>query len=194
VAGTYAGSQTTLSSYRTPGQLTAFTYAATAVADGERIRIAPQAYGYKGAFGTTVEYVKNTQVIRRTTVKSRVTHEAWQVNASYVLTGEETSYRGVKPANNFDPKNGGWGAWEIAGRFQRLDLDPDVYSLLLASAHTAIQRATAWSAGVNWYLNRHLKFVIDYEQTEFDQGAGTSTNVLDRPTERIVFTRLQVAY
>jgi phosphate-selective porin OprO/OprP len=195
IAGTYAGAQRTLATYRTPGQLTAFTPGGTATGDGEHYRISPQAYWYYGPFGSLAEYVQSSQETRvGTGPLNKITHEAWQIYTTYVLTGEETSFKGVKPTNNFDPKAGGWGAWEVAGRFQRLDIDPDVYRLGIAAANTSIQRATAWSAGLNWYLNRNLKFVADYEQTEFDKGAGTVARVLDRPTERIVFTRVQIAY
>ncbi len=196
IAGTYAGSQPALSSYRTPGQLAAFAYGAGMSEEGERIRIVPQAYWYRGSFGTLAEYVRSSQDVRQAAVpqRNRLHHEAWQINASFVLTGEDASFKSVKPRKTFDPKNGDWGAWEVAGRYQRLDIDPHTFDLGLAAAHTAIQRATAWSAGINWYLNNAIKFVVDYEQTEFDKGAGTATRVLDRPTEKLVFTRWQISY
>jgi phosphate-selective porin OprO/OprP len=194
LAGSYAGSQTTLPSFRTPGQLTAFSYAAGVTADGERSRLAPQLYWRWNAWGLLGEYVRSSQVLRRNAVSARIANEAWQAALSYVLTGEEASFKGVKPRRNFDPKAGGWGAWEVAGRLQRLDLDPAIFDRSLASPSSSIQRASAWSAGINWYLNKAVKFVLDYEQTEFDQGAGTAAQAFDRPTERIVLTRTQISF
>jgi phosphate-selective porin OprO and OprP len=193
-AATYADSQVTLSSYRSPGQLTIFTSSSTATGNGEHIRVAPQAYWYWRSLGILGEYVRSSQRIRRSTFNRNIANEAWQVAASYVLTGEEASFKGVKPQKNFDPRNGGWGAFELAGRLQRLDLDPENFNNSLASRSASVSRAIAWSTGINWHLNRNVKFVVDYEQTKFKDGAGTSTNVRDRPTEKIVFTRWQISY
>ncbi len=193
-AATYAGSQVTLSSYRSPGQFTIFTSSSAATGNGEHIRFAPQAYWYWRSFGTLGEYVRSTQRIRRSTFNRDITNEAWQIAATYVLTGEEASFKGVKPAKNFDPKNGGWGAFELAGRYQRLTLDGDNFDNGLASRASSVSRATAWSTGVNWYLNRNVKFVVDYEQTTFNDGGGTAASPVDRPTEKVVFTRWQFSY
>lgn len=193
-AGTFADSGVGLTNYRTPGQLQAFTWAATAIADGQRTRIAPQLYFNRNSFGMLGEYVESAQVVRSGTRKGRIANKAWQSVATYVVTGEEASFKGVIPAKNFDPKEGGWGAWEIAGRLQRLDLDTDIFDRALAVGTNSIARATAWSAGLNWYLNRAMKFTVDYEQTEFDRGAAVGSRVVDRPNEKIVFTRWQIAY
>lgn len=197
IAGTFANSHqgaatTGLSNYRTPGQIQAFTWATTAVADGEHTRVSPQLYWGWRSLGLLSEYVNSAQVVRRTTnnAKYHISNEAWQAVVSYVLTGEEASFKGVKPNKNFDPKEHGWGAWEVVGRLQRLDLDPEIFTQALASASNSFQRATAWSTGLNWYLNHNLKFVIDYEQTEFDRGATLG----DRPTEKVIFTRTQIAF
>ena len=55
--------------------------------------------------------------------------------AGYVLTGEGRSYNaanaaynGVKPAHPFSLEGGGWGAWEIAGRFSTIDLNDQLAS------------------------------------------------------------------
>jgi len=189
-SGTFADSGQTLTNYRTPGQLQAFTWAAAATADGERTRISPQLYWSWRSIGFLGEFVRSAQVVRSGTRKYHISNDAWQGVLSYVLTREEASFKGVKPAKNFDPKAGGWGAFEIVTRLQRLDLDSEIFDHSLASTTNSIQQATAWSTGLNWYLNRSIKFVVDYEQTEFDRGAARG----DRPNEKLVFTRWQVAY
>jgi len=55
----------------------------------------------------------------------------------------------VKPRKSFDPKNGTWGAFEIAARFQGLYLDPDNFTQGVVTASGAAQRATAYGLGVN---------------------------------------------
>jgi phosphate-selective porin OprO and OprP len=85
--------------------------------------------------------------------------------AAYVLTGESrpynagsASYGGVAPANPFSLAGGGWGAWEIAGRFSTVDLNDQ-----LATANgVAGGRQTVYTLALNWYVNRNVRFMFDY--------------------------------
>ena len=61
-------------------------------------------------------------------------------------------------------------------------------------ATTSASRATAYTLGVNWYLNKFVKFVADYEETWFKGGAGSGSVVTNRPIERVFDTRWQVAF
>ena len=121
---------------------------------------------------------------------ARLRNSAWQVAGSIVLTGERASYKGVTPKKPFDLKNGGWGALELAGRYSVLRIDPDAFPTF-ASISSSAQEAQAWAAGLNWYLNRNVKLVLDYEETHYDGGAAGGS---DRDTERVVFTRAQVSF
>ena len=122
--------------------------------------------------------------------KTRLTNDAWQGSVSWVLTGENASYTGVTPNKDFDLQAKTWGAWELAARVQQLQIDPETYRLGFAKLSTSASRATAYTVGLNWYLNKFVKFVADYEQTWFNGGNGTG----DRPTERVFDTRWQVAF
>src|SRR5687768_7905007 len=64
-----------------------FSYSG-AVADGERRRYSPQAFYYFKAFGGFAEYVHTETPIRKGLVREDIAHDAWQVAASWVLTGE----------------------------------------------------------------------------------------------------------
>jgi phosphate-selective porin OprO and OprP len=44
--------------------------------------------------------------------------------------------------------------------------------------------------GVNWYLNRDVKLMLDYDQTRFHDGAPGG----DRPTEHAIMTRVQLVF
>jgi phosphate-selective porin OprO/OprP len=87
---------------------------------------------------------------------------AWAVQAGWFLTGESRPYNAKKgvfdrivPKSNFacDGKADGMGAWELAARFDNLDLNDggvsggDVKTL---------------SLGVNWYLNPNTKVQLDW--------------------------------
>ena len=102
----------------------------------------------------------------------------------------EAAFQAVRPNRPFDPAHGGWGAFELAARLHRLSVDPDAFAAGFADASRSARRATAWAVGINWHLSRNVKYVLDYEQTSFRGGAVAG----DRPTERAVLLRAQVAF
>jgi phosphate-selective porin OprO/OprP len=185
-----------LPSFRTPGQNVFFRYLSgtavtnTAIANGQRIRYAPQAYYYWGPLGLLGEYYVTDQEVQMSSTATHLRHTAWQIAGSVVLTGEKASLKGVTPRKPFGLKNGGWGAWEFAGRYSVLRVDPDAFPTF-ASLSRSAQEARAWAVGLNWYLNRNIKLVADYEQTEFDGGADGGK---DRETEHAFFTRAQIGF
>ncbi|HEX9654813.1 MAG TPA: porin, partial [bacterium] len=190
-------SSSRLSAYRTSGQATFFRpiSALPIIIDdsGQRFRVSPQGYYYTGPVGLMAEYTISSREMRRPgpseTMRATVANRAWQVTAAVVLTGDETSFRGVSPKTAFDPGNGGWGALELAARVHALTIDDDAFPVFADPLESARQ-ATAWAVGVNWYLNKHAKFVVNYEQTYFDGGAVSG----DRPAEKIFLSRFQIAY
>ena len=206
IAGTYTSetgttSQTLLASYRTPAQATFFTYrtgATATVLDGERSRLAPQFYYYFGRFGLLGEYTTVSQRVSRTT--STVTRsdtldtQAWQVAASWFLTGEEASFRGFKPNDVFSLADGTWGAFELVARYHELDTDDDAFvggAASFADPDFAASQARGYAVGLNWYLNENLKWFLDYEHTSFDGGAPGGG---DRDDEKVFLTRFALGF
>jgi phosphate-selective porin OprO/OprP len=53
---------------------------------------------------------------------------------------------------------GGWGAWEIAGRFSTIDLND---RLAIANG-VAGGRQTIYTLALNWYVNGNVRFMVDY--------------------------------
>jgi phosphate-selective porin OprO/OprP len=107
-----------------------------------------------------------------------------------VLTGERASYRGVgAPRNNFDPVNGTWGAFEIAARYNEVSIGDEVFPVF-ASRLASARKAQAAAAGLNWYLNRNIKIVFNYEETHFTGGAPSG----DRRPEREFLSRVQFSF
>jgi phosphate-selective porin OprO/OprP len=202
VAGTYGHQDGPLRPYSTPGAQRFFTYYTglgtnasrpNVVADGAHWRLSPQAYYYWGPFGAFGEYVISSQEVRRDngarTFKS-FNNTAWQVAASYFLTGEENSWKAVTPKKNFNPANGGWGAWEVAARVGELKLDEDIFSDGFASPDVSAHKAFSWGAGLNWHLNRNIKVNLTYDQTTFSGG----TSPLLKNGEHALFTRAQFSW
>lgn len=184
-----------LPTYLTPGQQTFFAYNTGAYADGDRTRLAPQFYWYWQQFGVLGEYNVNTQKVRRAGNLQDVETAAWQLALSWVVTGEDSSFRGVIPRANLDTANGTWGAVEVVGRVGGQTIDDAAFTgsnaTALASLTTSARRAQGYGLGLNWYWNRFVKVQFSYDQTRFESGAA---NGADRPDERVFFTRYQVAF
>ena len=191
-----------LPNYRTSGQQRFFAYRGTTFSDGERLRLSPQGYYYYGPFGLLWEYVDVSQDVARDidglTRSDQLDHDAWQVAASYVLTGEESTYKGVKPKSPFSIQSGTFGAFELKARYSELSLDEDSFAGgddSFADPTNAAEEAAAWALGLNWYLNQNVKLAFDYEQTEFEGGGGgTAEAPRDREDEKVVLGRLQLYF
>lgn len=202
VAGTFGnqlGTPTTagsgLASYKSASQVNFFSFrntntlAGTAIADGRRTRISPQAYLYAGRFGVFGEFVKARHRMSVNAVAETVPVEAWQVVGSVGVFGGSPSARGINPVKAFDPKSGGWGALELAVRYGRLTVGDEAFPVY-ADSTTQAREASGLGVGLNWYLNRNVKLVTSYEQTRFKGGAATG----DREKEHVLFSRVQFSF
>jgi phosphate-selective porin OprO/OprP len=210
IGGTYvdstgSGTNTLLTSYRTPGQATFFSYRANTAttgnnatfADGERLRYSPQFYYYYGSIGVLGEYAVSSQEVTRVNGavarSDKLDNKAWQLQVAWLLTGEEQTFRTPTPGTNFAPGKPGYGAWELVARIHQLSVDSDAFTEganSFANPATAAQKATAAALGINWYLNQNLKWFFGYEQTRFDGGAATG----DRPDEKAYLARVGLQF
>lgn len=198
---------TYLSAYRSTGQQSVFSYRANTAtgatpnnatyADGQRLRLAPQVYYYRGSFGFLGEYTQVKQDVSRNVggvlFTDTLTNSAWQGQFSWFVTGEEEGFRGFTPQSTWQPKKPGWGALELVARYQELDVDDDAFANganSFANPATAITKETSYGAGVNWYPWNTVKLSINYDITRFDGGAAEG----DRPDERALFSRFAINY
>jgi phosphate-selective porin OprO/OprP len=139
------------------------------------------------------EWTKSdTQLLATGGARTEAEVRAWQVAASWMLTGESASFRGPTPRNPFRPSAGGWGALEVAARFHRWEIEDDVFAAGFASATASPEQADAWTLGLSWYLNPFVKLVLNYERTEFEGGGAVLGT--DRPDEEALLTRFQLSY
>ncbi len=187
---------TGLPTFNSPGQNRVFTYITSTnapgavVANGTHWRLYPQAYYYWGRLGVLGEYVLSNQEISRGATFAKIENEAWQVAASFLLTDDQASFRGVSPKKPLNLKEGTWGALEIVGRFGVLDIDDAAFPTF-ASINSSVTEATSWAVGLNWYLNKNVRAYLNYEQTAFDGGAASGA---DRADEKALFSRLQISF
>jgi phosphate-selective porin OprO/OprP len=177
------------------GQQKILTYNTGVVATGDSYRIYPQMYWYWKGLGMMGEYLISSQQLQNGAVNARQENSAWNVNVSYVLTGEENSFFGIKPEHAFDPSAGTWGAWQVAARWSELDIDNSTFANGFANLSSSVSKAQSWALGINWILNDNLKIMTNYEQTLFLGGAVNGTGgIISRPLERALFTRFQIAF
>ncbi|AIL64696.1 Phosphate-selective porin [Rickettsiales bacterium Ac37b] len=123
-----------------------------------------QSYGVefataKGPFVLETEYVTN--MINRYRRKS-VNFSGGYLQLAWVLTGEKREYSvqkgifgGVIPSEPFNIKDGTKGAWEIALRYNYLNLN-DKKANIYGGAMNNI------TLGLNWYPNYYIKIMANY--------------------------------
>jgi phosphate-selective porin OprO/OprP len=177
-----------LPSFKTSVGQTYFSYASTAAASGVRNRVTPAVFYYYKSFGAFGEYVRSTQSVTRSNLQTDVANEGWDLTASFVVTGEAASDRGVRPSSNFDPANGDWGALQVLARYSSLTVDRAVFTNTLAAAG-ASGIAKAFTIGANWYPAPFIKYYFTYERTTFDNNASGA-----RPIENVILFRTQLAF
>jgi len=192
--GGSTGKQTgALAAYRSGGQIGIISALAGVVADGTRKRWAPDLSFYTGPFGLGAEYADSESFVRKTasSPKSQFEVKAWQTTVSFALTGEAESYTGLTVKKPFDPGKDQWGALEVVARVNGLELSGQDVSAGLVDPTKSVRKAVAWALGLNWWLNKNIKQLVDFERTSFTGGAAKGA---DRSPENAVFFRTQLSF
>jgi phosphate-selective porin OprO/OprP len=180
-----------LPGYKTFGQNTFFSFASGVSEAGHRTRLAPQGYYYLGPFGLLTEYTLSEEGLQKGLVRRDIAFRAWQVEASYILTGEAKGFGATTPRHNFDPfHQGGWGAVEIAARTGEFDAEHGIFSYGFASPTATPRLAREYLGGINWYLNQILRISLDYGVTGFEGGAVGGNKL----PERALTSRVQLNF
>jgi phosphate-selective porin OprO/OprP len=203
--GSRRGSAATplLEGYRSPGQQTIFryrraeaagadgpgaegTYVEGTFADGERLRIVPQLYAYRGPFGVSSEWVRVREHVSRAVggVERSATleHEAWQITGEWFVTGERASYKGAGTPH----------AVQLVARLAQLSPDAEAFAAGPASfADPAVSaaRARTVALGVNWFPLSGIKASAAWQHTTFESDAPIA-----RPAENVLLLRWQLAF
>ncbi|MEO0317182.1 MAG: hypothetical protein RL404_859 [Pseudomonadota bacterium] len=216
-----------LGSYKTPGQAnTFFNYTSSVstntntvndfvLANGRHVRWTPQAYYYYGPLGVLAEYAESSQAVASYKANASwvysenksgtVESNAFQVAASWLLTGEDASFKGVKPLSPFRlGADGGWGAIELVARYQENSIGKDAAHFADKQKGYALGAKTT-GIGLNWYLNDASKLSVNYDYTQLKDvtaatsaGLGTPATVAKNPlsgtTEHLLVARYQLAF
>lgn len=163
-----------------------FQYASGTSADKNRTSYGADLSFWGTPFGFLAEYLATRQDALVGGNSRKLTHDGWLVQASYVLTGENATARGVTPRNDFNPAQGGWGAVELVARYACVNFDSRAFPTFATAA--SVEDVTAISGGVNWYLNRNVRMILNYAYNRFDE------KIAGDKVEHGLLARLQLAF
>ncbi len=128
-----------------PGNVDSFVLAAAEIA------------GVYGPWSLQGEYTRSEVSRERF---GDLSFDGYYLYGSWFVTGESRNYRGDKgvfdivlPKQIFNPRYGGWGAWELAIRYSALDLNDGLV------AGGDIEDLTV---GLNWYPNAYVRVMANY--------------------------------
>jgi phosphate-selective porin OprO/OprP len=135
------------------------------------------------------------------------------VQALWTISGEKHADRykngafgALKPTNNFDPTNFSGGAWEVGARYSKFDAsDFDTVGLRggvgtdaqVTTKAAGFTEADAWTVGLKFVPNAHIRFMLDYVQTDFEQPIGTTGVTINgdqEDDEKAILFRTQLTF
>ncbi len=183
--GTQSGA---VPSFRTSVGQTFFSYAAGTTAGGTRTRVTPAVFYYFERFGGFAEYVRSAEQLTRPGATGDFVNQAWGVTASYSLTGEPVTDRGLRPAMTFDPAAGEWGALQLLARYSHLSVDAQAAAAGFAAAGSN-REASSVTLALNWYPAPFVKWYATFERTTFDGDVS-----VERPAEHVILFRSQLNF
>jgi len=78
----------------------------------------------------------------------------------------------------------------VVARLNQLSLDEQVFPVY-ANHDVSVSKATEWSVGINWYLNRIVRLTTSYSQTHYEGG---SKNPAATQDEKVMISRVQLSF
>ena len=113
-------------------------------------------------------------------------YKGWYISGSVFLTDDMRNYsaktgefKRVKVKNPVWGGNGGWGAWELAGRYDVIDLSDGAGIINASVAPNAVTctdcgEQETWLIGLNWWMTNHTALKFNVTQSEIS-GPGANT-------------------
>lgn len=142
-----------------------------------------------GPFALRAEYDQATQYRENLgpggTNLTGVTGKGFMAQTTYLLTGETKNDSGAiaprRPVFGAEGQPGGLGAWELKFRYDTFQL---------TDGTSKGNRLATYTAGVNWHLNKFVRYVLDFGVERF-QDPVRRPNPADR-NFFVVLSRIQV--
>lgn len=180
----------------------------------DRQRLGAEAVVAYGPVKLQAQYLTTNYDFETTTRGYDTDIKTWYAEALWTITGEKHADRykagafgALKPNNDFNPETFSGGAWEIGARYSKFDASDFNTLGLIGGAGTDSQittkasnftEAKAFTAGVKFVANAHVRFMLDYVKTDFNNPIGATTGILvngDREdSEKAILFRTQFAF
>lgn len=122
-----------------------------------------RSFSVRGEYDQTHQYREN-QCTNGTNCPG-VIGKGLVLQATYLLTGEEKTETGITPKINFLGGQRGLGAWELAFRYENLQMHDSVNP----------NRAEAFTFGVNWWLTKFVRYQSNFVLERFKDPARAAT-------------------
>ncbi len=140
-----------------------------------------------GSFAFRTEYTQTRQAREGLGLNggdlAEIVARGYMAQATYLLTGEKIPEEGAliprRGVLNADGEQSGLGAWEVKLRYSRLRVNDGALN----------PRAEVYSTGLNWYLSRYVKFVVDLNLERFSDPAISPR--ADQKNFKTILTRVQ---
>lgn len=129
----------------------------------------------------------------------------WYAQALWTITGEswadrykDGAFGALKPKNEFDPVSFKGGAWEVGARYSKFDASDFNKPAIGLTNIGNFAKADTLTVGVKFVPNNHVRFMLDYLTTDFNDGIGGTTalniNGERESKERALLFRTQLAF
>jgi len=108
----------------------------------------------------------------------------YYVSGTWILTGEARAYNSQTAAfdapivaHPFSYANGGWGAVELGLRYSDMDLNYHAGAAGKLQTGDSIRGGDEqnFTAGLNWYPNQVVRFMLDYQHVRIDRLSPAAT-------------------
>ena len=141
-----------------------------------------------------------------TSVIDHPTFSGWYVEGSWIITGETKAYspsainnevggfNGPVPSRPFSFSGDSWGAFELVARYSNTDLNWHTNQAPSTSQLAGVLggQEQVIALGLNWYLNRNVRIMIDDNIIKVKKGTAALPN-RDGQDINVVGVRLQFA-
>ncbi|WP_137718318.1 OprO/OprP family phosphate-selective porin [Methylobacillus flagellatus] len=179
----------------------------------DRTRVGLEGAAAYGPFKLQAQYLTSSFDFDTATRGYDVDINTWYAEALWTLTGEThaSRYKGgafgaLKPTNNFDPVKFTGGAWELGLRYSKFDAsDFNTIGLRAGAGQdgqvgtgaSRFSEANSWTMGVKFVANPHVRFMLDFVQTDFENNFGgnvVTVNGKPENDEKALLLRTQFTF
>ena len=161
--------------YRSAGRVPFVQFADGVKSDGNRDRWGADVEWYVGPASLKAEWMQVEQDnIFAGSTNVDATFDGWAVTLTCLLTGEDKPRD--RPLTDVGLGQGSWGAWELAFRIEEFNADDGLFQTGLA---LGTENARAYTAGLNWYPNGHVRVMLDGVHVDYEDALRLHGRTID---------------